>query len=153
MAEGMELHFFGLWIFKFRSLKFGKNRSFCGISGIFLEISASEKYFSDSGKWPFHTPPIHTPTKCRPIIAIFRNNSPKQSKMDVIVLMTSICHGFTPSLVYQRQVLACWIIKHCDPGSRSPWGRRTWGRRTLCHPPSPTLVLALTFRCSPIVSS
>ena len=28
--------------------------------------SASEKYFSDSGKWPFHTPPIHTPTKCRP---------------------------------------------------------------------------------------
>ena len=26
-----------------------------------------EKYFSDSGKWPFHTPPIHTPTKCRPI--------------------------------------------------------------------------------------
>ena len=42
--------------FKFRSLKFGKNRSFCGISGIFLENSASEKYFSDSGKWPFHTP-------------------------------------------------------------------------------------------------
>ena len=27
-----------------------KNRSFCGILGIFLEISASEKYFSDSGK-------------------------------------------------------------------------------------------------------
>ena len=21
---------------------------------------------TDSGKWPFHTPPIHTPTKCRP---------------------------------------------------------------------------------------
>ena len=39
---------------------------FCGISGIFLENSVSEKYFSDSGKWPFHTPPIHTPTKCRP---------------------------------------------------------------------------------------
>ena len=58
--------FFGLWILKFRSLKFGENRSFCGISGIFLENSASEKYFSDSGKWPFHTPPIHTPTKCRP---------------------------------------------------------------------------------------
>ena len=34
--------------------------------GDFLQISASEKYFSDSGKWPFHTPPIHTPTKCRP---------------------------------------------------------------------------------------
>ena len=27
----------------------------------FLQISASEKYFSYSGKWPFHTPPIHTP--------------------------------------------------------------------------------------------
>ena len=43
---------------------------FCGISCIFLEISASEKMFSDSGKWPFHAPPIHTPihtpTKCRP---------------------------------------------------------------------------------------
>ena len=25
-----------------------------------------QNYFSDSGKWPFHTPPIHTPTKCRP---------------------------------------------------------------------------------------
>ena len=24
------------------------------------------KIFSDSGKWRFHTPPIHTPTKCRP---------------------------------------------------------------------------------------
>ena len=40
----------------------------CGNSGIFVENSASEKYFSDSGKWPFHTPPIHTPTKCRPIL-------------------------------------------------------------------------------------
>ena len=47
---------------KFPALRFS-----CGISGIFLEISASEKYFSDSGKWPFHTPPIHTPTKCRGI--------------------------------------------------------------------------------------
>ena len=28
--------------------------------------SASEKYFLDSGKCPFHTPPIHTPTKRRP---------------------------------------------------------------------------------------
>ena len=43
-----------------------KNRSFCGISGIFLAIWASETYVSDSGKWPFHTPLIHTPTKCRP---------------------------------------------------------------------------------------
>ena len=39
---------------------------FSGISVISLEISASEELFSDSGKWPFHTPPIHTPTKCRP---------------------------------------------------------------------------------------
>ena len=36
--------------------------------GFFLENAASEKYFSDSGEWPFHTPPIHTPTKCRPIM-------------------------------------------------------------------------------------
>ena len=50
----------------FRALKSAKNRSFCGISEMFLQISASEKYFSDSGTWPFHTPPIHTPTKCRP---------------------------------------------------------------------------------------
>ena len=28
MARGMELHFFGLWFFKFRSLKFNRNRSF-----------------------------------------------------------------------------------------------------------------------------
>ena len=45
----------------FGALKFGKNRSFCGISRISLEISASEKHLLDSGKWPFHTPPIHTP--------------------------------------------------------------------------------------------
>ena len=51
---------------KYRSLKFGIYRSFCGISGMFMHISASEKYLSDSGKWPFHTPSIHTPTKCRP---------------------------------------------------------------------------------------
>ena len=66
MAGGMELHFSGLWNFKIRSLKFDQNRSFCGIAGIFLQISAPEKDFPDSGKWPFHTPPIHTPTKCRP---------------------------------------------------------------------------------------
>ena len=62
----MELHFLGLWIFNIRSLKFAENRSFCGISRIFLEISASDKYFSRSGKWPFHTQAIHTPTKRRP---------------------------------------------------------------------------------------
>ena len=37
-------------------------RNFRDFPGKFV----SEKYFSDSGKWPFHTPPIHTPTKCRP---------------------------------------------------------------------------------------
>ena len=64
----------GYGIAFFRALKFQisepeiwRNRSFCGNSRVSLEISASEKYFSDSGKWPFHTPPIHTPTKCRPI--------------------------------------------------------------------------------------
>ena len=71
MAGGMELHFFGLWDFEFRSLKSGENRSFCGIAGIYLQISGSENYFSDSGKWPFHTPPIHTPTKCQPINITF----------------------------------------------------------------------------------
>ena len=35
--------------FQISELKFGKNRSFCKISGIFLENSASEKYFPDSG--------------------------------------------------------------------------------------------------------
>ena len=66
MAGGMELHFFGLWNLKFRSLKLDENRSFCWNSRIFLQISDSEKYFSGSGKWQFHTPPIHTFTKCRP---------------------------------------------------------------------------------------
>ena len=47
-------------------LNFGVDRSFCVISRKFLEISASEEHFSDSGKLPFHTLPIHTPTKCRP---------------------------------------------------------------------------------------
>ena len=63
----------GYGIAIFRALNFqisepeigNKNRSFCRIPGIFLENSASERYFSDSGKWPFHTPTIHTPTKCR----------------------------------------------------------------------------------------
>ena len=27
-----------------------------------LGLSCSEKYSSESGKWPSHTPPIHTPT-------------------------------------------------------------------------------------------
>ena len=37
--------FFWALNFKCRSLKFGNNRSFCGISGISMEISASGKYF------------------------------------------------------------------------------------------------------------
>ena len=54
-------------------------KSLCGILGIFPKNSASEKYFSDSGKWPFHTPPIHTPTKCRS-----PNNSPEALIRSVI---------------------------------------------------------------------
>ena len=61
----------GYGIAFFRALKFQSSEpenwpkfsSFCGIRGIFLQISASDKYFSGSGKWPFHTPPVHTPTK------------------------------------------------------------------------------------------
>ena len=30
------------------------------------QTSASEKDVSDSGKWPFHTPPTHAPTMCQP---------------------------------------------------------------------------------------
>ena len=95
----MELHFFGLWIFKFRSLKFGKNRSFCGISGIFLEISGSEKYFPDSGKWPFHTPPIHTPTKCRPKLGK-RKNRYKQKPHKGI--WWPACLGSVPTTTWGR---------------------------------------------------
>ena len=96
MAGGMELQFFGLWIFNFRSLKFGKNRSFCGISRIFLQNSASEKYFSDSGKLPFHAPPIHTPTKCRPNLSLdqewLRQTKPNKVKFAKF-------RGRTPELV------------------------------------------------------
>ena len=65
MAGGMELDFFRALKFQISEPEIGKNCTFCGISGILLE---TEKYFSDSGRWPFHTPPFHTPTKCRPII-------------------------------------------------------------------------------------
>ena len=47
MAGGMELHFFGLWIFKFRSLKFGKK----------IALSAEFQVFS----WKF-----------RPLKTLFR---------------------------------------------------------------------------------
>ena len=39
---GYEIAFFRALNFEISSLKFGENRSFCGISGTFLEISASE---------------------------------------------------------------------------------------------------------------
>ena len=45
--------FRALNFFKFRSLTFGENRSFCGISGIFLEILASENFF---GLWKMAVP-------------------------------------------------------------------------------------------------
>ena len=80
------MQWLGVWncIFsgsEFSKLKFEENRSFCGIPGIFLEISASEKYFSDPRKWPFHTPPIHTPNKCRPIF------SPAKACLSEIMLL------------------------------------------------------------------
>ena len=40
--------------FEFRSLKFGKNRSFCGVSGILLKNSASDQYFF--GLWNMVVP-------------------------------------------------------------------------------------------------
>ena len=42
---GYGIAFFGLWNFKVRSLKFGQNRSFWGIAGIFLPISALKNNF------------------------------------------------------------------------------------------------------------
>ena len=64
----------GYGIATFRALKFQilepeiwQKSPFCGISGIFLQNSAlKKKYFSESGRWPFHTPPFHTPTGRRP---------------------------------------------------------------------------------------
>ena len=57
MAGGMELHFF-------RPLKFQISEFLRKFTDL-LQISASEKYFPGSGEWQFHTPPIHTPPKCR----------------------------------------------------------------------------------------
>ena len=54
---------FGGSEFSIRSLKFGKSRSFCRISVIFLEIS-------DSGKWSFHTPPPKGPFRTKNTTAI-----------------------------------------------------------------------------------
>ena len=73
--SGGGLEWLGVWNCIFSGSEFqisepeiwSKSLFFCGNSRILLEISASEKYFSDSGKWSSHTPPIHTPTKCRPI--------------------------------------------------------------------------------------
>ena len=63
---GYGIAFFRALNFQISEPEIWRKSLFCGISGTFLELLASEKYFSDSGKWPFHTPPIHTPTKCRP---------------------------------------------------------------------------------------
>ena len=62
MAGGMELRFISGSEFQFSEPEFWQNRSDCGISEIFRQISAPEAYFSDSGKSPFHMPPIHTLT-------------------------------------------------------------------------------------------
>ena len=63
---GYGIAFFRALNFQISDPEFGKNRSFCGISRHFPGNFGLKKYFSNSGKWPFHTPPIHTPTKCRP---------------------------------------------------------------------------------------
>ena len=43
MIGGMELHVSDSENFNFRSQKLGKDRSFCGISRTFLQISASDR--------------------------------------------------------------------------------------------------------------
>ena len=58
--------FFELWIFNSEPEICWTSLCLLNYSGC-LEISASEKYFSDYGRWPFHNPPIHISTKCRPI--------------------------------------------------------------------------------------
>ena len=50
---------YGIAFFRALNFQISEPRNFWD----FPEISATEKYFSDSGKCPFHTPPIHTPTK------------------------------------------------------------------------------------------
>ena len=55
MAGGMDLHFFGLYL-----AKSAPSAEFQGFLWKFRPL------ISDSGEWPFHTPPIHTPTKGRP---------------------------------------------------------------------------------------
>ena len=60
-------YFFGLWNFEIRSLKCGQNRSSYGISGIFLQISASQSNF---GLWEMAilystNPCFFAPTKCQ----------------------------------------------------------------------------------------
>ena len=63
---GYGIAFFWALNFQISEPEIGENRSFCGIYRILLQLSAFETKFSDTGKWSFHTPPIHTPTKCRP---------------------------------------------------------------------------------------
>ena len=53
--------------------KFAVSAEFQGFSCKFRPL---KKYFLDSGKWPFHTPQIHTPTECRPKICMHVSFSP-----------------------------------------------------------------------------
>ena len=58
--------------FNFRSPKFGKDRSLSAeFQGFSRKFRPPKNVFSDSGKWPFRAPPVHTPTKCRPILCPF----------------------------------------------------------------------------------
>ena len=73
MAGGMELLFFGLWVFEFRSLKFGENRSFCGFQGFFSGNFGLWKIFFrtlENGHSIHHHQSIPPLTKCRPICKI-----------------------------------------------------------------------------------
>ena len=67
MAGGMELQFFRAQNFQISEPEIWQKSFFSAeFQGFSRKIRPLKKYFSDSGKWPFHTPPIHTPTKCRP---------------------------------------------------------------------------------------
>ena len=70
---GYGIAFFRALKFQFSEPEILQKSLFLWNLGIFLQISASEKYFSDSGKLPFHTLPIHTPTKCLPSLGSSQN--------------------------------------------------------------------------------
>ena len=70
----------GLRIFKFRRLKFERKSLFLRTFKDFPGNLGLERIFFGVWKWPFHTPPIHTPTKCLLMWAILSNFSPSFEK-------------------------------------------------------------------------